>query len=101
MNKLQKQIQGKACSCSVHAQSNPDTCTLASYHTWENFVREKMANHELFAKIFLTNIIFTDTRKTYTAYALTVAYLPNFSSPIAFTCMVRQNFPLPNISHAQ
>ena len=32
------------------------------------------------------------------AYALTVAYLPNFSSPIAFTCMVHQNFPPPNIS---
>ena len=29
------------------------------------------------------------------AYALTV----KFSSPIAFTCMVCQNFPLPNISH--
>ena len=25
--------------------------------------------------------------------------LPNFSLPIAFTYMVRQNFPLPNISH--
>ena len=36
-------------------------------------------------------------------YALTVAYSPNFSSPIAFTCMVHQNFLLskfflPNIS---
>ena len=39
--------------------------------------------------------------KMYLAYALTVAYSPNFSSPIAFTCMVRQNFPLPNISHVQ
>ena len=29
----------------------------------------------------------------YLAYALTVAYLPNFSSPIAFTYMVHQNFP--------
>ena len=27
------------------------------------------------------------------AYALTVGYLPNFSSPVAFTCMIRQNFP--------
>ena len=37
--------------------------------------------------------IFTDTL----AYALTVAYSPHFSSPLAFTCMVHQNFPLPNI----
>ena len=35
----------------------------------------------------------------YLAHALTVAYSPNFSSPIAFTCMVCQNFPPPNISH--
>ena len=35
------------------------------------------------------------------AYALTVAYLPNFSSPIAFTCMVHQNFTPPNISHVR
>ena len=27
------------------------------------------------------------------AYALTVAYSPSFSSPIAFTCIVCQNFP--------
>ena len=40
-----------------------------------------LANHELFAKIF--SPIFTDTLKMYLASALTVAYLPNFSSPIA------------------
>ena len=45
--------------------------------------------------------IFTDTRKIYMAYALTVAYSPNFSSPIAFTCMVHQNFPTLNISYVQ
>ena len=49
-------------------------------------------NRELFAKIFLANI--SDTPKMYLAYALTVAYLPSFSLPIAFTCMVRQNFPV-------
>ena len=49
-----------------------------------------LANHEPFAKI-----LFTDTQKTYMAYALTAAYLPKFSSPQAFTCMVRQNFPPP------
>ena len=42
--------------------------------------------------------IFTDSPKLYLTYALTVAYLPNFSLPIAFTCTVCQNFPLPNIS---
>ena len=42
--------------------------------------------------------IFTDTSKMYLAYALTVAYSPNFSSPIPFTCTVCQNFPSLNIS---
>ena len=60
-----------------------------------------LANLELFAKIFLTNINFTDTWKTYMAYALTVAYSPYFSSPIAFACMVHQNFPPPNISRVR
>ena len=40
-----------------------------------------------------SSLIFTDTWKTYMAYALTVAYLPNFSSPIAYTYMLFQNFP--------
>ena len=35
------------------------------------------------------------------AYALTVAYSLNFSSPIAFTCMVRQKFFLPKFSHVR
>ena len=30
----------------------------------------------------------------YLGYALTVAYLPKFSSSIAFTCIVCQNFPM-------
>ena len=33
----------------------------------------------------------------YLAYALTVAYLPNFSLPIAFTCMVHQKFSITKI----
>ena len=39
--------------------------------------------------------IFTDTPKMYLAYKLTVAYSPNFSLPIAFTCVVcpAKNFP--------
>ena len=41
------------------------------------------------------------TLKMYLAYPLTVACLPNFSSLIAFTCMVHQNFPPPNISCVQ
>ena len=47
----------------------------------------------------LSSPIFTDTPKMYLAYALTVAYSPNFSLPIAFTCTVRQTFPLPYITH--
>ena len=50
-----------------------------------------LVNHELFTKIFLTNI--HRHTEMYLAYALAVAYLPNFSSPIAFTCMVDQIFP--------
>ena len=50
-----------------------------------------LANRELFAKIFLTNT--HRYTKMYLAYALTVAYSPNFSLPIAFTYMVCQNLP--------
>ena len=42
------------------------------------------ANHEPFIHRYM---------ETYMAYALTVAYSPNFSSPIAFTCMVCQISP--------
>ena len=31
-------------------------------------------------------------------YALIVAYLPKFSLPIAFICIIHQNFPPPNLS---
>ena len=58
-------------------------------------VEEKLAtlaNREPFAKIFLTNI-HRYTENVFGIYALTVAYSPNFSSPLAFTCMVHQNFP--------
>ena len=61
-------------------------------------VGEKLANYELFDSPKFFSPIFTDTPKMYMAYALTVAYSPNFSSPIAFTCMVHQNFPPSNIS---
>ena len=63
------------------------------YHTWKNLVEKKLVNltnRELFALIFLTNI-----HKMYLAYALTAAYLPKFSLPIAFTGMVHQIFPPP------
>ena len=55
---------------------------------------EKLANLvncEVFTRI--SSPIFTDTLKLYLACALTVAYSPNFSSPITFTCTVSQNFP--------
>ena len=41
--------------------------------------------------------MFTDTLKMYLACTLTVAYLPNFSSPVTFTCtktFPRQIFPM-------
>ena len=68
------------------------------YHTQENFGRGE------FGKLIVSHSPkfslprFADTWKPYMAYALTVAYSPNFSLPIDFTYMVRQNFPLPNIS---
>ena len=54
----------------------------------------KLANLANLPKCFFTDI--TDTPKMYLAYGLTVAYLSNFSSPIAFICMVHQNFSPPN-----
>ena len=53
-----------------------------------------------FGKLFSSPIC-TDTLKTCLAYALTGAYLPKFSLPIAkaFTYMFAKIFPLPNISH--
>ena len=42
----------------------------------------------------ISSPIFIDTLKMYLAYALTLTYSPNFSSPIAFTDMVRQKFPV-------
>ena len=45
-------------------------------------VEANLTNCELFTKIFLANI------HMYVAYALTVAYLPKFSSPLSFTCTV-------------
>ena len=54
-----------------------------------NFSRGKLVNlvnHELFTKIF------TDT-KVAICY-ISVAYLPNFSLPIAFTRVAHQKFPM-------
>ena len=60
-------------------------------------VWEKLANLASYSPIF-SSPLFTDTPKMYLTYALTVAYSPNFSLPIAFTCMVRRNFPPPIFS---
>ena len=61
------------------------------YCTRENLVGEKLANREPFAKIFLANI----HRHTESIYGICTdcCLFAKFSSPIAFTCMVRQNFP--------
>ena len=50
--------------------------------TQENFGGEKLAIHELFASPIFKFCICTD-----------FSFLPNFSLPIACTCMVYQNFP--------
>ena len=77
--------------------------SLPIFHlTREIFVGKKLANlanREPFAKI--SSPVFTDIQKAYMAYALTVANSPNFSSPIAFTCTVHQNFLPPNIFHVR
>ena len=57
---------------------------------WQEQKLVKLANHEQFAKFSLP--IFTDITKMYLTYILTLAYSPNSSLPIAFTCMIRQNF---------
>ena len=48
-----------------------------------------------------TIYIVTDTLKMYLVNALTVAYLPNFSSPIAFTCVAHHNFFPPSVQYIQ
>ena len=73
---------------------------VSEYCTWENFGGEKISEiwqiMSYFPKFSLP--IFTYTVKMYLAYALTLASSPKFSLPIAFTCMVRQNFPPPKLS---
>ena len=44
---------------------------------------------------------YSDTLKMYLVYAMTVAYLSNFSLPITFTFVVHQIFPPPKYSHVQ
>ena len=61
---------------------------ITDYRTQEYFCEGKLMNRELFAKFFLAKI------QVYQEW--TVAYLPKSSFPIAFICMIHQNFPLPN-----
>ena len=54
-----------------------------------------LANNKPFAKIFLINLHgYTENVRIW----LTVVYSPNFSSPIALTCIIYQNFSPPNFS---
>ena len=97
---IQQSYKGKTenlkhSSC-VHVHIYQNALVLYMGNTWWGELKN-LANHELFAKIFLTNI-HRHTKNVLT-YALTVAYSPNFSLPIAFACTVRQNFLPPNISH--
>ena len=50
---------------------------------WHRKKLTNLVNRKLFVKIFLTS----GASEMYLGYALTVAYLQNFSSPIAFTCI--------------
>ena len=66
-------------------------------------VGENLANHDPFAKIFLANI-HRYTESIYGICALTIAYSPNFSSPIALPAWFskifpRQIFPMYSIQH--
>ena len=51
---------------------------------WENLGGKKLANRKLFSKTF--------PHQLYLSCSLTLAYLLNFSLPIAFTCMAYQKF---------
>ena len=69
------------------------------YHIWEKFGQGE--NRQIWQivnySLKFSSPILTDTLKIYLAYALTVAYLSNFSLPMAFTCMAcqkRYNFPV-------
>ena len=64
---------------------------VANVRTWENFGRGKIGESWAICQNF-------PRRYMENAYSICTD-LPNFSLPIAFTCMVHQNFPLPNISH--
>ena len=68
--------------------------TLIMYRTQEIFGRRKIGKFEP----KFSSPIFIDTPKMYLSYAVTVAYSPNFSLSIAFTCTVHQIFLPPNIS---
>ena len=57
------------------------------------FLGEKLANSPKFPSTMVV-----DTPKMYMAYALTIAYSPNFSLPIAFICIICQNFPVYGIN---
>ena len=88
----------------VHSLGGSDTHTHTCIHTFTDRNQAtgrhtpglvNLANHEPFAKLFLTNIHrYTENVSDF----IYLAYLPNFSSPVAFTCMVCQNITLPNIS---
>ena len=76
------------------------TCMLnIIYHTRENFnlVGKKMVNlvnrEPCFCQNFPCHYSKIHGKCIAMAYAPTVTYSTNFSLPIAFTCMVCQNFP--------
>ena len=68
------------------------------YHTRKNFGKGKIGElGKLWAirQIFLANI-HRYTKNVFSICTDCSLFAPNFSSPIAFTCMVHQNFPHQN-----
>ena len=65
-----------------------DVPEVIYYCTWENFGRRKHWRIVSNLPKFLT-----DTLKMYLAYTLTVAYSPNFSSPIILPLWFTKIFP--------
>ena len=70
-----------------HLHTLTDLSYTRKFWQWKNWQIWRIMCYSL----KFSSLIFTDTLK---AYALAVAYPPNFSSPIACTCMVHQNFPM-------
>ena len=77
----------------------PEVLLLYTIHGkfWWWKILANLANHELITNFFLTNI-HRYTENVFGTYMhwLKLTYSPNFFLPIAFTCMICQNYPYQN-----